>query len=779
VTPGRTFVLTEAEQRRVEHITRLVALGSYGVDELLASMSDPSWTVRRASVAALATLGDDSVEPLCTWLGDRRTEEHSIAAAVDALAASIGRAATSRVIAMLADPRPAVAADAAHILGRRHATEAVPMLARTVAHVDDNVAVAAIEALGAIGAAGAIDELIAIMRDRNFFRTFPALQVLAKSGDARAVAPLASLLDDDVYRLEAVRALGRTGSTQAIAPLTSMLPRGGEAIVRLVALALADLVTRAEWIGSIDQVVETMRAISTPSLARFAAALRAADPAERAALALLLGRVGDASVIPALARLLDDPDVHEIATEAIQRIGRAHDDAQIAALAVDSAARVAVLPVVNSRRAAPSVRALLHDEDPEVRARACEALARIGDTSAVPALFEALADANPRVGLAATAAMHALGVADTGTRALAALAHGSLSVRRYALRIIAYLGAADAFEPVRAAIADPDPRLAELAVATLGELEDPRVDGELAELARGGNAVLRAAAMRAAVHRLGDGAAVILERGLADDHAWVRYYACQGLGRIGRSHAVGQLVARLADSTPHVRISAIEALAHLETPAAWQALTSVVRSEDPDERRAALVSIGLCANSAALPILIDAATSLDLPTRLIALAGLARRTEAAALERLAKAALDPAPEVRGAALSLLGDRDDPAAAEALVGLAVGVALDETHAVHVTLSRPGPARIAAIAARLANVDDRGAAVLVAALARMRDQRATNLLFQALTLVNPASRRASATILVALGIEGARSAVARIASEDPDLDVRRVCAALVAG
>jgi HEAT repeat protein len=770
------FHLTEAEHLRVEHIDQLVALASSGVDELLATMSDPSWTVRRASVAALASLGDDSVGPLCAWLSDRRTEEHSIAAAVAALATSIGGSATTAVIALLADPRAVVAADAAHILGRRRANEAAPMLARAIAHVDDNVAVAAIEALGAIGASTAIDELIEVIRGRNFFRTFSALQVLAKSGDPRAVGPLARLLDDKAYRLEAVRALGRTGSSQAIVPLASLLPHGDGPTVRLVALALADLLARAEWNGAVDQVVHLLHAFVAPSLAGFADAVRTADPAERAALAAVLGRIGDASVIPVLAQLLDDPRLHAIATDAIQRIGRADHDAQLAALGVGTATRIAMLPAVTSRGAAERVRALLRDDEAEVRARACAALARIGDPAAVPELFATLGDPNPRVALAATAAIQSLGVTDTGPRAIAALRSGSPQARRYALRIIAYLGSAEAFDAVGDAVGDGDLRIGELAVAALGAIDDPRVDRMLADIARSPVEVLRASAMRAAVHRRGDGAFEILERGLADEFAWVRYYACQGLGRIGRSQAVGPLVARLADAAPHVRIAAIEALAHLETPAAWQALCSVIRSADPDERRAALVSMGGHPDAAALPFLVDAAGSLDVATRLIALSGLARRSEDSALAVLSAAAQGSSAEVREAALSLLGERPDGPAAEAVIDLAL--VCEPEHPVQLTLSRPGAARIAAIAARLAIADDRCAAILAAALARMHHDAATAALFEAFTLRNPAARRAAAIMLIAIGVEGARSAVARIASEDPDIDVRRVCASLVA-
>jgi HEAT repeat protein len=767
--------LTEAEHRRVVHIDELVALASSGVDELLASLADPSWTVRRAGIAGLASLGDDAVGPLCAWLCEQRSEERSIAATVTALATSIGGSATAAVIALLTDPRPAIAADAAHILGRRRASEAAPMLARSIAHRDDNVAVAAIEALGAIGAHLAIDELIEVIRGRNFFRTFAALQVLARSGDPRAVGPLAKLLDDPAYRVEAARALGRTGSSQAIAPLASLIPHGEPPIVRLVALALADLVACAEWNGAVGQVGQLLQAFVAPSLAAFAGVLDTTDRAEREALTFMLGRIGDASVMPVLAQLLDDPGLHATATDAIQRIARADHAAQLAALAGTAAACIAVLPAVTSREAAARVRALLGHEDTEIRARACDALARIGDPTAVPELFAALGDPNPRVALAATAAIQSLGVADTGVRAIAALRFGSPQARRYALRIISYRGSGDAFEAVREAIGDADRRIAELAVASLGAIDDPRVDRVLADLARSPVQELRAAAMRAAAQRSGEAACEIIERGLADEFAWVRYYACQGLGRVGGSQAVDQLVTRLADAAPQVRIAAIEALAHLETPAAWQALCSVIRSADPDERRAALVSMTLHPDDAALAFLIDAAGSSDVATQLIALSGLARRSDGSALAALAEAARSGTVEVREAALSLLGERPDQPAADAVVELALACAPE--HRVHLTLSRPGAARIAAITARLAIASDHGASILAAALARMGDDASITALFEVLALGNAAARRAAAIMLVAVGVPSAPSVIARIASEDPDIDVRRVCASLV--
>ncbi|MEO8843462.1 MAG: HEAT repeat domain-containing protein [Kofleriaceae bacterium] len=772
---ARSFTLTPAEHQRIERIDQLAVLGGDSVHELLEALEDSSWTVRRAAVAALAALGDEAVPALQQWLTERRTSEHAIAAAVDAFATSIGESANAAAIEMLAVARPVVAADATAILGRRHALEATPQLVAQLAHRDDNVAVASIEALGALGPpATAIDPLIDVLEQRSFFRAFPALQVLAGSGDPRAVQPIAAVLADPIFGVEAIRALGRTGLATAIAPLTRLL--ADPALVTTVALAFAELIHRADWGGGADHITQTLHAALAPALTDLIAALPAADVAERAAIITVLGRTGSPVAMPVLVGRLEDDEVRAVATDAIKALTRTHEVALLAALnGSDPTVIAAVLPLVTSSNDALHVRALLDDGEAEVRARACEALARLGDTTAVPALFEALGDSNPRVALAATGAIQALHTGETAARALAALASGTPAVRRQVLRIIAYLGLAEAFEPVRAATADPDRRIAELAISALGTMPDPRVDDVLAELARSPQPTLRATAMRAWSHRESAATGPALEAGLADDDAWVRYYASQGLGRLGRTAATPLLLARLADAMPHVRVAAIEALARFETPAAaWQALTSAVRSTDPDERRAALVGLGQRRRAAAVPILVDAARSTDLATRLIAISGLAVQGGAEALEVLGRAARDADPALRDAALSLLGERDEPEAVRALIDIALDAAPSD--AVHLALSRSSPARIAAIAAELDDANDHSATVLAAALARMADAGATSALFDALKTGNPSVRRAAASSLVAMSVAGARAAVTKLAADDPDLEVRRFCVAL---
>ena len=109
------------------------------------------------------------------------------------------------------------------------------------------------------------------------------------------------------------------------------------------------------------------------------------------------------------------------------------------------------------------------------------------------------------------------------------------------------------------------------------------------QAARRGHARARTGARHAASLRAA-------ARGLSDADPWVRYYACQALGRLGREAAehTDAIVGAARPTRPgQVRVAAIEALSHLPGEVALAALRRAARADDPDVRRAALLGLGL------------------------------------------------------------------------------------------------------------------------------------------------------------------------------------------
>lgn len=717
-----------------------ISRGAAAAGALIARLVDKSWAIRRGVIAELASLGDGAVGPLCQVLRSQRDDETRLAAAVDALVASRGDVEPSVMRLIAESEAPAIVVDGVQILGRRKSVEAVPALVRLTSHPDDNVAMTAIEALGRIGGAAALDTLVAIVEGGNFFRTFPAIDVLGRSGDARAVAALEKLLESPLLAPEAARALGRSGDLAAIAPLAKLLERAAEALVRVAGLALADIHDRySARFGSPERVEGAVRSAVDAAVAsrRVCRSLAGADPAEQVALCRVLGWFDDGSAGSALVALLDaNATVAAAARQALKRLGR-DADVQLAAelQRADGARRLVLLPHIGSR-AAPIevVLRCLDDPDPAVRALACEALARIGNPAAVPALFERLGDADARVGQAVLGAIQSITAPMTEDLALAAARSPDASVRRAALRIVGYFGYARGLDVLIEAMADPDERLRDTATAGLPFIDDPRAIEALLAAAKHSSDRTRAAVMRALGNaREEPRVRPLLLAGLDDGDAWVRYYACQSLGKLGEVAATGAIVKLVRDPMGQVRVSAVEALAHLRGAEATAALQEAAASDEPDLRRAALVGLGIKQDEASLPLLLEAAESSDAATRLIAISALAGFAAGRALPALARGASDREASVREAALGHLATRPGAAAADLLIGLLANPSIRDR--VVEALAVPVEGRIDQVFAALGTADPDRAPLLVAALARMHRPEARAAIAGALALSRP--------------------------------------------
>jgi len=774
---GNPLSLSADDRAQVDAIEALARRGTASLPALLDELDTPSWAVRRAVIGALARMGAPAARPVCELLRHRRDDEARIAAAVEVLVASTGEV-DEAVIELGEDENPAVVCDAAQVLGRRRSRRAVPLLARLTMHADDNVAVAAIEALGRIGGGAAVDALLKALDSGNFFRIFPAIDVLGRSGDPSVVPPLLGLLADPFYVTEAVRALGRAGQEAAVPALVGMLQRGNDAVLRVTAVALVEIhEAQVQRFGGTRVVQAALRAKQdSPELGRrLARGLAGADAAEKAALSRLLGWVGGPDAATGLLALLDsEPTVARAAAGALMELGPEADGPILQALREgDSARRLVLLPLVARRATAvPEVVLCLEDRDPSVRALAADTLSRIGDPSAVRFLFDRLGDEDARVAQAAVGAVQSLGSTETEELALEAARSPDPRRRRAALRIVAYFGYPRGLEVLLYAMREQDERLRDAAIYGLPFIEDPRAVDALLEAARHESERTRAAAMRALGQTEKDARVTsCLLGGLNDKDAWVRYYACQSLGKLNEEAAADAIVALANDDAGQVRVAVVDALAHLHTESALGALRRAATSEDSDVRRAALLGLGVSKRPDALPVLMDAATAGDPATRLVALSAVAEYDAPETVQLLLRAAADQDESVRSAAVGFLATRSGTPATQALVSLLGDPALRER--VVSALALPAEGRIPGLLTALEAADEKVAPLLVAALARMQRADARAALLTALGSSSPAGRSAAAAAVAALGTVEARQALEQASTHDEDPEVRRAC------
>jgi HEAT repeat protein len=778
---GASIAVTERERGRLEHVTRLAAAGELGIAELIALLEDPSWSVRRAVISALAEVGDAALEVLFLELRDQRSDETRIAATVDVLATSVGDVETL-LIANVSGAHAALAADIAQILGRRRNARSVATLVGLLEHPDDNVAVAAIEALGRIGGRAAVDALVATVERQAFFRTYPAIDVLGRSGDPRAVAPLAELLQHAQYALEAARALGRTADRSAVAPLSELLASPIDATVRIAAVALSDLIEGHEQrYGSSLLVRSALKQVATTSMVRrVSQALVSADRDERVALCAVLGACEHEAGAPALTRMLDSgAAVAAAAAAALKQLGHAaNEQLRIALEHGDSARRQILLPILPHVGGGAEVVRCLDDADSAVRALACDALARIGDASAVPILFEQLSDPNARVVQAAIAAIQSLGSKDTEALAIEAARSTLPGARRAALRVLSYFGHDSAIDVFAAATNDDDPRVRDVAIAGLALLSHPRARALLIETAGKPGERDRVAAMRGLGQSAPDPDVIdALLRGVRDQQPWVRYYACQSLGKLRAHAATAAIAALLDDPAGQVRVAAVEALSHLDGTFALDALMQrAAEADEPDIQRAALIGLGLMRNAASLPVIIAACRAPSSATRQVALSALQVFATPEVLAVLTDALADADDGVRLAALGLLAAVPKREATQCLIG---GLRDERVrNQIVQALATPVQGRVEGLLDALHAADDELAPLLVSILGRVDPLDGTGAMLDALHLPNSAARKAAAAMLAAQATHKSLAALKQQALEDPSDEVRRVCALLLA-
>jgi HEAT repeat protein len=767
------------EAERLEQIARLAQRGEVGA--LMPLLDDPNWATRRAVVAALAAGGPATLKPLCNSLRNARDSEGRIAAVVDALSAATADP-VPLLTAMVDDADAAVLADIAQILGRRRSVAALPTVAALSRHQNDNVAVAAIEALGRIGGRAAVESLVDAVKSGNFFRVFPAIDVLGRSGDPRAVGPLTELLGQPQYAAEAVRALGRTGDIAAVAPLTRYMAGASAAGVRLGAEALSDLHQgyrdRFDDAGPVEAAIKAGAGAAGISR-HLSRALAEGDPTEQAAICFVLGVLQDPSTTAALTALLDGPPlVAAAAAAALGGLAHQGNDHVLEDIRAGGARhRKALLPHVSGVGAAANVVACLRDEDPDVRVLACEALGRMGAVGEVAALFPVLGDPDTRVCYAAVAAIQSLGSVETERLALEAARAPDVRIRRAAIRILTYFGSSSALEVFLSALDDPDERVREAAVQGLPLMDDPRAFEALLACAKSSAEKTRAAAMRSLGQSMGDlRASAYLMKGIRDPDPWVRYYACQSLGKVAFEPAAAAIIHLLQDPAGQVRIAAIEALSCLKSAPAIEALSQAATDPDEDVQRAAIVGLGVARHASALPLVIQATRAASPATRLVALSALAGFRDPAVLVAFRDAACDPDESVRKAAIGFLAAMKGIAATRVLAGLLGTVA--ETDRVLAALALHVEGRVTGLVVALEEADDETAPYLVSALARLRRPEANAALVGAMTMANLAARKAVPSALAVLRDGEAVSALLRAAAEDQEPEVRQICSLLLA-
>ena len=266
-----------------------------GAAELLAGLRSPRARERTAAAIGLATLL-------------RRTDGSARAELREAIRAAVDADAGRRLLELLADGESDARSGAAVILGASEVEGAVAELAAGT--VDIHASQACIDALIERGAA-AVPQLVDVAAGADPELRLELFEVLARIGSRTDALErmLAEACVDDIdeeVAAAAVRALAEVGSDAVLPQLEQALSSGGPELGSAAATTLGRL------------------AGDRPDVRMWLSRGMASDePAIRAACALVLGEVGDATACTVLQTQLSDEDTYArlAAIRALASIG--------------------------------------------------------------------------------------------------------------------------------------------------------------------------------------------------------------------------------------------------------------------------------------------------------------------------------------------------------------------------------------------------------------------------------------------------------------------------
>ncbi|MCM2466020.1 PBS lyase [Methanoculleus sp. CWC-02] len=428
---------------RLEAIDTLTRAGRPAVADLTEALSDERYLVRLGAAEVLGRAG---------WVPGTESETvcYLIAKEQWASVAEIGAGAVEPLIRTLNDPDSAIQIGAARALGMIGAP-AVSRLIHELRTEQDGGQRKAIEALKMIGEP-AVVPLIDALQDRDWHIRLGAARALVGIGDP-AVEPLVLALRAaaPAIRMGAAATLGKIGNPAAIEPLTAALLqedwRQGRVVVR--ALGMMGEVAVKPLLCVLREGNDTARKGAVTALVLIG----------EQACRLLLGALTDGHF-----------RVRAGAADALDRLGWSPEAGAETVHYLIAKERWGDLVRVGPPAVEPLV-AVLNDRDDSIRRRAAKVLGEIGDPRTVPALMPLLHDDYYSVRREAAAALVSIGTPATGPVA-SALGDPDGDVRKRAADVLAEIGDARVIEALEGISDDEDwyaRRAAENAVERIRE----------------------------------------------------------------------------------------------------------------------------------------------------------------------------------------------------------------------------------------------------------------------------------------------------------------------
>jgi HEAT repeat protein len=718
-----------------------------GAEPLLDALSDQSWRVRRVAVEGLSSrAAPDAIAALLESMRQDHFNLSLLNSALQVLALS-DVDTLSPLVTFLQGDDADLRMQAALALGEQRERRAIPALISAVNDSDVNVRYHAIEALGKLRATEAVELLTTIAEQRDFFLSYVALDALGQIGDTSIASRMVPLLEDDLLSDAAGSLLGRLGDEFTVGPLVELL-NGSRVSPAVVTRALASIFDRYQQRYREGQHIADLarRHVDGRVIQSLIELLESQPGEDLRSLALVIGWLEGPAVEQALAQLLGRAEVRPEVVAALVRHGEGVTDLLIQQLEAEEpearTAAVIALGKIGDKCATSALIKVLREDEPMTIA-AADSLAKLGDARAFEPLLELFGHDNVAVRQAAIGALNSIGVPEAAERIETLLNHSNPHVRESAVKVAGYFGYSGCTSIVFDRCQDENEQVRSAAIESLPFFDDHGIVGRLTTALASDTPKVRAAAARAMAHIDKANALPALLKAINDNDPWVRYFVARSLGNHrdpGGLEPLSQLVR--FDKFSPARIAALEALGEIGGEQAVAVAAAAAESGDSELVHAALAVLGHIRHEDALPPLIVASRSADALIRVSALSALGQRGGDEVLEHLQRAVMDEDGKVSEKAIEMLGKVATDGAIAALIDLVANSLRREAAIAALAHAQD---RVGQVAEGLSHQKPEVRAGVVEALARMKRERAYELLKSALRDSDATVRLSAASAL----------------------------------
>jgi len=567
---------------------------------LFKALGDESWRVRKQAVEVLlaAHPGDEDIHQLIELLRDE--DNAGLRNATAEALVGLGRQTVPVLLAYMNDSDHDLRKLVVDSLGALGGSDALHGLTRALSDPDANVAAAAAEGLGASGDAASVQELLChLAQNPDLFFRFNALAALGKIGVAGPLPPvIRQLAGQDMLRRAVYECLGRIGGDLEALDLllegaVSHLPSIRQAALNSLAQVLQQL--DPALIGVVKERLKS--AAEQGLLEHLTSSFYPGTLAMNDAIVTILEKLADARGSKILFRALADERLAAGAERALKALGQDSVEAAVTCfdetdVAAERAAICLFLGRVGDRQGVPVIKRGLRDRAAQVRAAAVQGAVSLADPVLLTVIAGLLTDEDASVRESALSALRRC--VDTGPsligNAAVQMANAAESEQRRGAALL--FAALHDGERLSCLLKDEDATVREAAARAVGTMKPADACSHLLIALVDEEADVRIAAAEA-LGDCNDSAAIQPLRLLLNDNdSWVQSAALRSLVQLAGEDALPDALPLWKQGNEVVQLACLEVFDMIGLPAGMQAISSDLGRCDGEVLKGAIELLG-------------------------------------------------------------------------------------------------------------------------------------------------------------------------------------------